>query len=53
MDFMLGFLKISVMAFVFVIVDIFSKYVVFINAPKSCPANIDTELSFRNVVKYF
>ena len=53
MDFISGFPKVDGMASVFVIVDRFSKYAIFIGAPKACPADVAAELFFRNVVKYF
>ncbi|RVW60334.1 Transposon Tf2-2 polyprotein [Vitis vinifera] len=38
---------------VFVVVDRFSKYVVFILAPEACPAEEAAKLFFSNVVKHF
>lgn len=37
----------------FVVVDRFSKYAVFIVAPYTCPVDVVMELFFKNVVKYF
>lgn len=36
-----------------VVVDRFSKYVVFIPAPNACPTDKVAKLIFRNMVKYF
>ncbi|KAL0336514.1 UNVERIFIED_CONTAM: hypothetical protein Sradi_4863300 [Sesamum radiatum] len=52
-DFILGFPKVNVMAFVLVVVDRFSKYGIFIGAPYACPAETTAELFFKNVTKYF
>ena len=37
----------------FVVVDRFSKYRVFIGAPKPYPVEVVVELFFKNVVKHF
>lgn len=48
MDFISGLLKVNDLAFIFVIVDIFSKYVIIILASSYCH-----ELFFKHVAKYF
>lgn len=53
MDFIVGFLKVDGMQFVLVIVDKFSKYVVFVATPNACPTNIATRLFHKHYVKYF
>ncbi|RVW62992.1 Transposon Tf2-12 polyprotein [Vitis vinifera] len=53
MDFITGFPKVCDFKFVFVVVDGFSKYVVFIPAHDACPAEEATKLFFSNVVKHF
>ena len=53
MDFITGFPKVRDFKFVFVVVDRFSKYVVFIPAPDACPAEEAARLFFSNVVKHF
>ena len=53
MDFITGFPKVRDFKSVFVVVDRFSKYVVFIPAPNACPAEEATKLFFSNVVKHF
>ncbi|KZV57841.1 hypothetical protein F511_03410 [Dorcoceras hygrometricum] len=53
MDFILGFPKVGGMASILVVVDRFSKYAVFIAAPKVCTAEHAAELFFKNVIKYF
>ena len=53
MDFISGFPKMSEFMSVFVIVDQFSKYAMFVPAPKACPTEEAARLFFNNVVKYF
>ncbi|RVW75511.1 Transposon Tf2-2 polyprotein [Vitis vinifera] len=53
MDFITGFPKVRDFKSVFVVVDRFSKYVVFIPAPDTCPAEEAAKLFFSNVVKHF
>ena len=51
-DFVKGFIKVHEFRLVFVIVDRFSKYVVFVLALKACPTEEATKLFFNYVVKY-
>ena len=53
MDFMTRFPKVRDFKSVFVVVDRFSKYAVFIPTPDACPAEETTKLFFSNVVKHF
>ena len=53
MDFIGGFPKIEGFGSVIVVVDRFSKYVVFIPAPSECPAKEAARIFFSNVVKHF
>lgn len=53
MDFILGFPKVNGLASILVVVDRFTKYAVFIGAPKVCSAELTAELFFKNVIKYF
>ena len=53
MDFIIGMLKVKGMGSVFVVVDRFSKYVVFMAIPSTCIAKVVADLFYRNVVKYF
>ena len=53
MHFISGFPKVSDYKSIFVIVDRFSKYAVFIPAPDACPAEVAAKLFFSKVVKYF
>ena len=53
MDFITGFPKVRDFKSVFVVVDRFSKYVVFIPVPDACPAEEVARLFFSNVVKHF
>ena len=53
MDFITGFPKVRDFKSVFVVVDRFSKYAVFIPAPNACPAKKAAKLFFSNVVKHF
>ncbi|RVW82471.1 Transposon Tf2-8 polyprotein [Vitis vinifera] len=52
-DFITGFPKVRDFKSVFVVVDRFSKYVVFIPVPDACPAEEVARLFFSNVVKHF
>ena len=51
-DFINGFPKVQDFKSVFVIVDQFSKYVVFVPALEGCPTEELARLFFNNVVKY-
>ena len=53
MDFITRFPKVRDFKSVFVVVDRFSKYAVFIPAPDACPAEEAAKLFFSNVVKHF
>lgn len=53
MDFISGFPKVEGMASIFVVVDRFSKYTIFIACPKVCPAEVAVGLFVKYVVKYF
>lgn len=53
MDFISGFPKVDGMASIFVIVDHFSKYAIFIAAPSAYPAEVAADLFLKNIVKYF
>ena len=53
MDFISGFLKVEGFGSILVVVDKFSKYVVFIPAPSECPAEEAACIFFSNVVKHF
>ncbi|KAL0406148.1 UNVERIFIED_CONTAM: Transposon Ty3-I Gag-Pol polyprotein [Sesamum latifolium] len=48
-----GFPKVNGMASIFVVVDHFSKYGIFMAEPHACPAEIEAKLFFKNVTKYF
>ena len=52
-DFIRGFLKVQVYKLVFVMVDQFSKYSVFMLALHECLIEEATELFFSHVVKHF
>ena len=53
MDFISGFPKFEGFKSVLVVVDRFSKYVVFIPAPSKCSAEEATRIFFSNVMKHF
>ena len=53
MDFITGFPKVHDFKSIFVIVDRFSKYSVFIPAPNACPTEEVTRLFFNHVLKHF
>jgi hypothetical protein len=53
MDFIVGFLKVDGMDTVIVIVDRFSKYVVFVATPSICTIEVAVGLFYKHVVKYF
>ena len=53
MDFITGFPKARECKSIFVMVDRFSKYSVFMAAPKACPAKEAANLFFSHVVKHF
>ncbi|KAL0461932.1 UNVERIFIED_CONTAM: Transposon Ty3-G Gag-Pol polyprotein [Sesamum latifolium] len=46
MDFISGFPKVNGMASIFVVIDRFSKYGMFMAAPNACPAEMAAELFF-------
>ena len=50
MDFITGLPKVKGVGSVFVVVDQFSKYAVFIVAPSTCTAEVVADLFYRNVV---
>ena len=52
-DFITRLPKMKRMGSVFVVIDRFSKYAVFIVAPSTCTAEVAADLFYRNVVKYF
>ncbi|RVW96894.1 Transposon Tf2-8 polyprotein [Vitis vinifera] len=53
MDFITRFLKVQGYWSILVVVDTFSKYVVFIPVQHECPVEEAARLFFSNVVKYF
>ena len=53
MDFISGFPKVEVFRSVLVVVDKFSKYVVFIPATSECPTKEASQIFFSNIVKHF
>ena len=53
MDFIIGLPKAKGMGSVFVVVDRFSKYAVFMVAPSTCTVEVAANLFYKNVVKYF
>ena len=53
MDFITRFPQVRDFKSVFVVVDRFSKCVVFIPAPNACPAEEAAKLFFSSVVKHF
>ena len=53
MDFIIGFPNVRDFKSIFIVVDKFSKYAVFIPAPNACPEEEATKLFFSNVVKHF
>ena len=53
MDFISGFPKVDGKASIMVVVDRFSKYSVFIAAPKLCSSEVAADLYYKYVVKYF
>lgn len=53
MDFISRFPKVNDLTSVMVVVDRFSKYVVFIVIPISCPLDVAIELFYKHVVKHF
>ena len=50
MDFITGLPKVKGVGSVFVVVDQFSKYAVFIVAPSTCTVEVVADLFYRNVV---
>ncbi|XP_075095122.1 uncharacterized protein LOC142173432 [Nicotiana tabacum] len=53
MDIISGFPKVNGLSSIMVVVDRFSKYVIFIAAPTECPSKVVVELFFKIMVKYF
>ena len=53
MDFITGFPTVRDFKSVFIVVDRFSKYAVFLLAPDACPVEEAARLFFSNVVKHF
>ena len=53
MDFISGFPKVSDYKSIFVVIDRFSKFAMFIPAPEACHVEEVAILFFRNVVRYF
>ena len=53
MDFITGLPKVKGMGSVFVVVDRFLKYDVFMAAPNTCTVEVAADLFYKNVVKYF
>ena len=53
MDFLSGLPKVDGKASIMVVVDMFSKYYVFIAAPELCSFEAATDLFYKYVVKYF
>lgn len=53
MDFITKFPKVQGYMFILMVVDKFSKYVVFIPMPHECPAKEVIRLFFSDVVKHF
>lgn len=53
MDFISGFPNVDGMASIFVVVDRFFKYAIFIAAPRACPTEVAAELFLKHVIKYF
>lgn len=53
MDFITEFPKVCDLKSLFVVMDKFSKYSVFISTPDACPIKEATRLFFNHVVKHF
>ena len=53
MDFITGFSKVCDFKSIFVVVDRFSKYSMFILALDACPTKEEARLFFSHVVKHF
>lgn len=53
MDFISRFPKVDGKTSIFVVVDTFSKYEIFIACLNACPTDIAANLCFKYVVKYF
>ena len=53
MDFIISMLKVEGMGSVFVVVDRFLKYAMFMAAPSTCTTEVAVDVFYRNVVKYF
>ena len=53
MDFIIGMPIVKGIGLVFVVVDQFSKYTLFMATPSTCITKVAADLFYRNVVKYF
>ena len=53
MDFISGFPKVDAKASIVVVVDRVSKYSFFIAAPELCSSEVDADLFYKYMVKYF
>lgn len=53
MDFISGFQKVNKLTYILVVVEKFSKYVVFIATLSSCPSKVAVKLFYKNLVKNF
>ena len=53
MNFITGMLKVKEMGLVFVVVDQFSKYAMFMATLSTCTVEVAFDLFYKNVVKYF
>lgn len=53
MDFIMGFPKVDGKDMIMVVIDWFSKYVMFVATQKACNIETIVKLFFKHVVKYF
>jgi len=53
MNFITGLPKTKEIGSVFMVVDRFSKYAIFMAAPSTCTAEVVADLFYKNVMKYF
>lgn len=53
MDFIVRFLEVDGINTIMVVIDKFTKYVVFVAAPIMCTTKVVARLFYQNVVKYF
>ena len=53
MDFIMGMLEVDNLGSILVVVDRFSKYVIFMAIPQLCTANAAVKLFLKNVLKIF